>query len=178
MALWSLYAHQGVAISSDLDGIRAGLDDTVPSDAYDAYPVDYSREFSDSFTERLSTEQRLSALRNPHLFKQPCYGHEKEVRFVFRTEAQKGGIEIEINPSLIKTILISPYVVPTEAAALEKVIKRLKERDERLKNIKVTHSLTRSNLSESQQERDVAFKQRLPEKPFDMPAKERNIFPK
>ena len=174
MACWNIYARQGVAVSSDLESIHAGLNGVVPAEAY---VIDYSREFSDSITETLPPEERLLALRSPHLFKQRCYEHEKEVRLVFRTLSREEGVEMEINPNFIKKIVLSPYMASSEAAAIQEVIEKLKCGDERLKAIDVTHSITRSNMSAPNRETGLAIKNGLSEKVFDLQKSETNIFP-
>jgi len=118
MAMWNLYAREGVAIKTTLAGIVAavqepGLDIMVVS------PVDYGG---------LNTD--LEFAKRPFFFKSGSYDYEKEVRLVVRVNAEvvASGIKVRLDPTKLldrEEVLISPYLQADEAHAIEDVAREM-----------------------------------------------------
>ncbi|HYJ07150.1 MAG TPA: hypothetical protein VEX43_18620 [Chthoniobacterales bacterium] len=117
MALWHLYAREGVAIS------------TTPKRLFDCLASNervktagVGRVHYCSRSEKLPGSE-FTELR-PYMIKQACYSFEQAVRVIFPTAKRHlGGLTLEIEPTqLLEGVAISPYVPESEAVALRQLL--------------------------------------------------------
>jgi len=119
MALWHIYAHQGVAVRSDIQSIEAAFSKC------DIEALCGRVEYVDRIRPH-SLFHHEALLWRPYFFKQRCYQHEKEVRFAFADDSGRSGVILPVDAgALIKEVLISPHLVETEAIAVEETIKAM-----------------------------------------------------
>jgi hypothetical protein len=128
MALWNMYAHQGVAIGSDLAAIRRGLGLGEDWQALIGL-LDYKRpDWSDwNYLER--NNDVIMGLSRPFMFKSIDYRHEEEVRLVLKLDShEENGLRITADPtSLLKEVVISPYIIPAEQSVLVETLEKVFE---------------------------------------------------
>jgi len=124
MAMWSLYARNGVAVKATLGQIIAALGEPELNDILVA-EVEYR---SQGVPSALFDDEDYA--KRPFLFKSASYLYENEVRFVFRVNAIAVGSGLKVNvdaKALLGQgeVIISPFVIPDEADALIQVAKGL-----------------------------------------------------
>ncbi len=118
MAMWNLYARDGVAIKTSLGNIKLAIQEPELDEMLVA-KMDY---------DGLLTETDF--LKRPFLFKSGSYAHEKEVRLVFRVNANSviSGLKLNVDPNaLLKggEVVMSPYMARADALAIENVARDL-----------------------------------------------------
>ncbi len=167
MALWNVYAHQGVAVRSDCASIRAALRLQEPYSAVVGKVRYINREESNP------AFQKEELLLRPYFFKQKCYEHEKEVRFVFAVKETKKAIRVAIDPKiLIKQVLVSPWMISDEARAIRDIVRAsLDETAEIDSSIELSRDLARDSFARM-------FISAMPQSanPFTLPDSEPEIF--
>jgi hypothetical protein len=117
MALWHIYAREGVAISTTPKRLYHCLGANKRVKYAGIGRVHYCSR-SESFDGSDAT------LLRPYLIKQVCYSFENEVRVIFPTSKQHlGGLTLEVEPTdLLEAVAISPYVPESEAVALRQLL--------------------------------------------------------
>jgi hypothetical protein len=117
MALWHLYAREGVAIGTTPKRLIKYLDRHKAVKSAAIGRINYC---SRSETLRGSNATFL----RPYMIKQPCYAFENEVRVIFPTSKRHlGGLTVEIEPSkVVEEIAISPHMPESEAVALRQLV--------------------------------------------------------
>ena len=108
MALWHIYAREGIAIQS------------TPARIKEAFPssVDTALIARVAYIDHARQEALDHHFMRPYLLKQRCYSHEKEVRVIFPRDSDDpdGHRLLSIDPfKLIKQIWISPHIPRSEA---------------------------------------------------------------
>jgi hypothetical protein len=125
LALWSVYAEQGVVIRSDFESIKSALE--IPEECTG---VCGDVHYCDLNTNSESFYQSENLLR-PYFFKRRAYQHEAEVRVAIETAVLYDGVTVKVEPrKLLKQVIISPYIQLSEANALCSQIKKLLGKDE------------------------------------------------
>ena len=121
MAMWNVYAHQGIAIKTDPDSLckSLGLDDSWQ---VLGGVLDYKRPDWKSWDY---LEDETTALSRPFMFKSVDYEHEKEVRIVLKLDSREGpGMHIPIDPTtLLKEVVVSPFLLEDEQGALVEILR-------------------------------------------------------
>jgi len=120
MAMWNLYAKNGIAIKSTFKQVVEALN--LPDDAATlAVGIEYHRQ--GDWNEKLLDKEYID---RPFIFKHSSYIHESEVRVVIRIKPAEGaGVEIDIDAATLLSAgeaVISPYVRKKEAGAFIKTI--------------------------------------------------------
>jgi hypothetical protein len=114
MALWRIYAKEGVAIQTTPARIKAAFDPAVVDTALIArvcYVDDARKEGQDHHFMR------------PYLFKQRCYKHEREVRIIFPRNPDDSDERrlLPLDPrKLIGCVRISPHIPRSEALEIRR----------------------------------------------------------
>jgi hypothetical protein len=117
MAMWSLYARNGVAIKTTLAQIRAAFREQGLNDVLGA-EVQYCIQGAPN---TLFANQEYA--KRPFLLKSASYRHENEVRLVFQVKAAavESGLKVDVDAKTLLEggeVIISPFVLPDEARAL------------------------------------------------------------
>jgi hypothetical protein len=117
IALWHIYAREGVAICSTVQRLTDCLLANKRVKGAGIGRINYcsrSEPFAGSEATKLP----------PYVIKDACYAFEKEVRVIFPTSKQHlGGLTLELDPiGFIESIEISPYLPESEAVALRQLI--------------------------------------------------------
>ena len=116
MAMWQLYARDGVAIETTPSRLEAIEVDSkcAPHIAR----VRYNRVGDDL------QKDSIPLIARPHLFKLNCYSFERETRWVLVTKPCEIGVLLKVNPRLlIKRVRFSPFMHPNEAKVLKELCK-------------------------------------------------------
>jgi len=116
MALWNIYAKEGVAVQTSPARIK---------DAFDPRLVDTALISRVKYVDHARREGGEIYFMRPYLFKQRCYQHEREVRVVFPRDPDNlgGGRLLPVDPhKLIERVHISPHIPRTEAAEIRRSI--------------------------------------------------------
>ena len=114
MALWHIYAREGVAIQSTPDRIKS---------AFDPSSVDTALIARVSYVGHEHHEYSAHHFMRPYLIKRRCYQHEQEVRVVFPVNSEDADDcrLVPIDPEkLISTVRISPNIPHSEAVELRR----------------------------------------------------------
>ncbi len=114
MALWHIYAKEGVAIQTTPARIKA---------AFDPYFVDTALIGRVRYVDHARREGQDHHFMRPYLFKQRCYQHEREVRVVFPrdSEAPDERRLLPLDPrQLISSVRISPHIPRSEAVEIRR----------------------------------------------------------
>jgi hypothetical protein len=127
MAMWNIYAHQGVAIRTDLASIRRSLglsEDWQALVGVLAYktPHWYNR---DDFEP---AEETAMCLKRPFMFKSIDYRHEEEVRLILKLDSRFGaGVpRVPVDPTLlIKEVRVSPFIGDHEQWVLVNILQKV-----------------------------------------------------
>ena len=124
MAMWNLYARDGVAVKTTLGQItdavvEPGLEEMLVA------PICYDQSVLD-----------WEHAKRPFVFKTRSYRHEEEVRLVFRTNAAvaDAGVKLRLDPGRLlngQEVVISPYVEADEAAAIKQVAREVTQQGDR-----------------------------------------------
>lgn len=118
MAMWNLYARDGVLIKTTLGRIEGavqepGLDQILVTQ------INYGESVQD-----------LERAKRPFAFKSGSYGYENEVRLVFRVNpvVVTSGVKVRLDPGKLlneEEVVISPYVEADEANAVEHLARKM-----------------------------------------------------
>lgn len=126
MAMWNIYAHQGVAVRSSLASIEKAL---CLDDDWEVRVGNLKYMRSDwQSNDYLRNDPRL--LLHPFMFKSIDYEHEKEVRVFLKINPEPPpfmgkGIEVPIDPiMLIKEVVLSPFIRSDEQAHLKEMFEK------------------------------------------------------
>jgi hypothetical protein len=136
MAMWSLYARNGVAIKTTLKSIRKAFREPDLTEVLVAevryriprtpnmLPLEQAQTFS------LAQAQAQAYATRPFLFKSVSYRYENEVRLVFQVDADapESGFKVNVDAkTLLKggEVIISPFLVPDEQRAVIEVAEGL-----------------------------------------------------
>lgn len=109
MALWHIYAREGIAIQST----PARIKESFPS-----HFVDTALIARVTYVDHARQEALDHHCMRPYLLKQRCYRHEKEVRVIFPydSDSSNGSRLLPIDPhKLISQVWISPHIPRSEA---------------------------------------------------------------
>jgi len=122
MAMWNLYAKEGVAIKTTVGQVKASLYLGEPG-LGDREILVLVAEINYSELPLCSPHKNEYAMR-PFALKSASYEHEKEVRLVFRVNAAVGapGVKVELDPKRLlegQEVIISPYLEKDEANAVK-----------------------------------------------------------
>jgi len=118
MAMWNLYARDGVAVKTTLGRIAEAIVEPRLEEMLVA-PICYKESALD-----------LEHAKRPFVLKTPSYRHEEEVRLVFRTNAVvvDAGVKLRLDPGKLlngQEVVISPYVLAEEANAIEQAAQEM-----------------------------------------------------
>jgi hypothetical protein len=122
VAMWNLYAKEGVLIKTTW----AAIQDSLPSESpYEAalFEVDYV-----SVGDHDEKFKLPDNLRRPFLFKSKGYKHEQEMRIIFQDQGKwlHPGIQLPVEPKkLIKQLTFSPYLSDVEFKSLRRLLPAL-----------------------------------------------------
>jgi hypothetical protein len=124
MAMWSLYARNGVAIKTTLEHIIKAFQEHDLTEVLVA-EVEYSIQRG---PKRLLDDPEYA--KRPFLFKSASYGYESEVRLVFKANdgVPAPGIKVNVDAKALLEggeVIISPFLVPDEQNALVEIAKGL-----------------------------------------------------
>jgi hypothetical protein len=124
MAMWNLYARNGVAIKTTLKQLIAALRTQALSEVLVA-EVEYRIQ---GVPSSLFNNQEYT--KRPFLMKSASYGYENEVRLVFQANAaaMASGLKVSVDAKTLlgrAEVIVSPFVVPDEAGALVEVVRGL-----------------------------------------------------
>lgn len=116
MAMWNWYARDGVVVRTTLGRI---------SDAI----LEDEEELREMLVKRIAyggSAPDLEHAKRPFVLKSLSYRHEDEVRLVFRVNADvvNSGVKVHLDPRKLlgeQEVIISPYVLPDEATAIERI---------------------------------------------------------
>ena len=114
MALWHIYAREGVAIQSTPARIKA---------AFNSAFVDTALIARVSYVDQQQPESSAHHFMRPYLIKRSCYQYEREVRVIFPRNSEDPDARrlLRINPKkLISTVWISPNIPRSEMAELRR----------------------------------------------------------
>jgi hypothetical protein len=109
MALWHIYAMEGVAIQTTPARIKAAFDPSF---------VDTALIARVQYIDDARKEDQEHHFMRPYLFKQRCYQHEREVRVIFPRDSDCPDNRrlLPIDPRmLISSVRISPHLPRSEA---------------------------------------------------------------
>jgi hypothetical protein len=169
IAMWNLYAKDGVLIKTTWEGIQNTLASELGYEAA-LFKVNYVRvgEHDDKFT---SAEN----LNRPYLFKSKGYKHEQEMRVVFSKQGSwlHPGVTLQADPkNLIKWLTFSPYLSGSEVESLKQILfaNDGAERTPRLPGVVIDHS--QRALEEGMPE---SFFAPVNESPVDIPSSIRTL---
>ena len=127
MGQWRIYGKEaGVAIRSDVESVLRVLSGDGKN-----RDVAYGRVcylFPSQPLDVLKPSTQYLAW-NPIFIKNKVFGHEKEVRFVLSdSENDVEGYSIKTNPAdFVKEVIVSPFLLPSEATAVKGLIDSLME---------------------------------------------------
>lgn len=111
MAMWQIYARDGVAIETTPHQLDAF--------AFPANSFPHLAEVRYRDVGQFGDEEPISLIARPYLFKLSCYGFEKEIRLAFVTEPTGSGVTIQVNArKLIKSVRFSPFMHADEAKVI------------------------------------------------------------
>jgi hypothetical protein len=121
MAQWVIYGREaGVAIRSDTKSVLQTFEsaDVVYGEVQYVHPGQLPREVSTHLPW------------HPYFLKHGSFRHEQEVRFVLADDPDwPDGRVVKVAPEiLIKEVVISPLLLPSEATAVLKAVKQLGEK--------------------------------------------------
>ena len=122
VAMWNLYAKEGVLIKTTW----AAIQDSLPTESsYEAalFKVEYV-----SVGDHDEKFKLPDNLRRPFLFKNKGYKHEQEMRIVFQDQGKwlHPGIQLPVDAKkLIKGLTFSPYLSDVEFKSLRRLIPAL-----------------------------------------------------
>lgn len=124
VAMWSLYARNGVAIKTTLEQITTAFREQDLTEVLVA-EVEYSIQAG---PKCLLADQEYA--KRPFLFKSASYGYEKEVRLLLQINAgaPASGMKVDVDAKTLLEggkVIISPFVVPDEQQALIETAERL-----------------------------------------------------
>jgi hypothetical protein len=106
MALWNIYAKEGVAVKTTPARIKK---------AFDPFFVDTALIAPVSYTDDPTQESGDHHFMRPYLFKRRCYHHEREVRVIF-PRIPSGNRLLPLNAkTLVSEVRISPFIPRSEA---------------------------------------------------------------
>lgn len=115
MALWNIYAREGVAIKTTPAQIKRAFQPSVNTALIERV----------RYVDNASSGGKDNHFMRPYLFKQHCYKHEQEVRIILPRdpdELEEKSL-LPINPKkLISEIRISPNLPRSEAAEVRRSI--------------------------------------------------------
>jgi len=125
MALWNMYAHQGVAIRSDLAAIRRALGLGEDWQALIGV-LDYKRPDCSDWNYFERNNGMIMCLSRPFMFKSVDYRHEEEVRLILKLDShEENGLRVTVDPTaLLKEVVISPYIIREEQSVLVKMLEK------------------------------------------------------
>ena len=112
MALWHIYAREGVAVKTTPARIKK---------AFDPFFVDKALIAPVSYIDDARQEALPHHFFRPYLFKQRCYQHEREVRVIFPRDPDDPDSKrlLPVNHrQLISEIRISPHIPRSEAVEI------------------------------------------------------------
>ncbi len=118
MAQWVIYGREaGVAIRSDVESVLRtfGSANVVFGEVQYVHPGQFPEEASPDLAW------------HPYFLKHGAFAHEQEVRFVLEDDMDwPSGRHVKIDPkTLIKEVVISPLLLPSEATAVMDVVRQL-----------------------------------------------------
>jgi hypothetical protein len=124
MAMWNLYARNGVAIKTTLQHIKDSFREQELNDVLVA-GMEYRRQ---GVPSALFANPEYA--KRPFLFKSASYLSENEVRLVIQvnTAAVDSGLKVNVDAKTLLEggeVIISPFVIPDEADALIQVARGL-----------------------------------------------------
>ena len=114
MALWHIYAKDGIAIKTT---------PTRMKHAFDSHFVDTALIGRVHYIHHAREEALSHHFMRPYLLKQRCYQHEREVRVVFPRDSDnhEGPRLLPLRPrELISEVLISPHIPRSEAVEIRR----------------------------------------------------------
>jgi len=114
MALWHVYARNGVAIKTTPEKIKS---------CFDAAYVDTALIARVHYVQERCQETNSELFMRPYLLKRKCYEHEKEVRIVFPRDSEDPDKHdlLPLNASsLISEVRISPHIHHNEAEEIRR----------------------------------------------------------
>jgi hypothetical protein len=119
VAMWNLYAKDGVLVKTNWKAIQDALADQPEYEAA-LFKVNYVRvgEHDENF-------KSADNLNRPYLFKSKGYKHEQEMRVLFSKQGHwlHPGITLRIDPKkLIKWLTFSPYLSSAEVESLKHIL--------------------------------------------------------
>jgi hypothetical protein len=116
-AMWSIYAHAGVAVRTDFKALKEALPDKFK---FQTARIKYCKR------DNPYTPVDQAFWVRPHLIKGEEFAHEHEVRITTFCLHEEPGREIKLSnvTRMIKEVVISPRVPFGEAEAILSVIKR------------------------------------------------------
>jgi hypothetical protein len=112
MALWHIYAREGIAVKTTPARIKK---------SFDPYFVDKALIAPVSYIDHAREESLTHHFLRPYLFKQRCYQHEREVRIIFPRDSDDpdGRRLLPVDHrQLISGIGISPHIPRSEAVEI------------------------------------------------------------
>jgi hypothetical protein len=123
-AMWSIYAHAGVAVKTTWGDLTRSLPKT--EDEFCGAKIRYVKDDERDLNPENSEDQELVLLR-PHLAKSASYSHENEVRLVTHCHRNKHGMLVtELDAQgIVNEIRISPLIPISEADAVTTLLKTL-----------------------------------------------------
>jgi len=164
VAMWNLYARDGVLIKTNWKAIEETLKSQSQYEA-GLFKVDYVRV--GGHEEKFKSAENL---KKPYLFKSKGYKHEQEMRIVFSNQGRwmHPGIVLDIDAKrLIKWMTFSPYLSRPEVESLKHLLfaGTSSERQPLLPGVVIEHS--QRDLNEKMPESFFAPRN---ESPDDIPA--------
>lgn len=123
MAMWSLYARDGVAVKTTLKSVLSAIDEDQLKE------VLVARVRCHRQGDQLPTPDDEAVARRPFILKHGAYRHEQEVRVVFKLNPASGiaGVKINVDPNKLVSpngeIVLSPFIIADEAHALCEAVK-------------------------------------------------------
>jgi hypothetical protein len=121
MAMWNLYAHDGVAIATTVSKIEKCLEESHSVTKGIIGAVEYVDDPTPDLSEAF--------LRRPYLIKQRCYQHEHEIRVILPKAPEDtchGLLLDSVDPNTLLTeIQLSPHMELSESCAVIESISKL-----------------------------------------------------